>query len=204
MKKKMKSCLQRWQHSRSSLLQLPAMLAVSAVVFMMCACAVKTRVSDRDRSDAEKLVDRGALFLKVYNYEKATASFALSLEIAPNAAAMDGLGCAAMLQGDFDEAEKYFKRAIELDQAYTNSLGNLALLYEIRGYPRLAKDYYEQVLQASPRDSRVLQNYGALTYDEGGGTETSRGLILQSEALRAHPLINHNLAAYADEITRGP
>ncbi len=177
-------------------------ILISGAVSILSACTARTPVSDLDRVHAEKLVDRGALYLKIYDYPRATASFALSLETAPNAAALDGLGCVAMLEGDLSEAEKYFERAIELDPSYTSSLGNLGLLYELRGKRGQARKYYEQALRTSPRDPRVLQNYGALTFDAGGGEETSRGLILQSEALRTHPLINHNRTAYADEDKR--
>lgn len=181
------------------------------LVFILCifipllsGCVKQARVSELDFVRAQELVDRGVLYLKIYDFSHATAAFTLSLEIAPSAAAIDGLGCVALLEGDFDEAEKLFKRSVDFDSSYSGGLVNLGLLNELRGDRARAKSYYEKALSSSPLNGRALQNYGALEFDEGAAHEVSRGLILQAEALMKHPLINNNLAVYATQKVKSP
>ena len=145
-------------------------------------------------SRALSLVDRGASFLEVGDLKRAEASFRLAMEIAPStAAAVDGLGCVAFFLGNFEEAERDFLEAYNMDSNYNTSVGNLAILYEAEGKPEKAAEIYKQSISLDPADFRVRNNFAAHLADHGKKAQSLEHL-LKAEALARNPLIDRNFS----------
>ncbi|NMC62800.1 MAG: tetratricopeptide repeat protein [SAR324 cluster bacterium] len=164
------------------------------LIIFLSACSVIETPDPFQIQQAELHVDRGSIYLELNDLQRAEAEFGLALEIAPLAAAMDGLGCVTMMKGDFKEAEKLFQKAHEMDISYHHSLANLALLYEIQGDKRKAQEFYEEEIGLELMDYRARNNYAALRYDLFEDLDEAQGLMLQAQAINTHPLIQDNLS----------
>ena len=88
------------------------------------------------------------------------------------------LGVLDRLQGQFAEAEKAYRRAIELEPAYAPAYYNLAVLYELYiPRPDLALENYERYLQLGGTDGQgqdVEKWAGDLRRRVGATTESVR------------------------------
>jgi Flp pilus assembly protein TadD len=124
-------------------------------------------VPERRFQQARELVDVGTRFLREQRFDEARKAFELASELAPVAAALDGLGCAALLQGRYDSAEGYFRRAYEMDRSYDEALVNLGLVHELQGRPGEAKTIYMKYLDKNPSSATVRNNITALEYERG-------------------------------------
>ena len=73
---------------------------------------------------------KGAKAVFDKDYRKALSEFKLSLDKSPDSAlANNNVGVAYLYEGAFDEAIKYFRRAISLDKKYLDGWTNLAYTY---------------------------------------------------------------------------
>ena len=62
---------------------------------------------------------------------------------------------------NYDEAEKFYKRAIEANPKHAYSLYNYAvLLEEVRKDYDAAQKYFKRAIAASPKDPLALGDYG--------------------------------------------
>jgi tetratricopeptide (TPR) repeat protein len=120
-----------------------------------------------ESQQAYALIDKGTLFLRAGDFEQAVAAYQMSLELAPSAAALDGLGCVALRRKEYGTAEVYFNKAIELDPLYIQSLGNKALLHEERGELAEAEALFEQAALLAPNIVEVRNNYGVFLSERG-------------------------------------
>ncbi|NDD63618.1 MAG: hypothetical protein EBZ36_06525, partial [Acidobacteria bacterium] len=59
---------------------------------------------------------------------EANRFYELAAELAPLASAVDGLGCVALLDERYEEAEGLFREAYGMDGEYDEALLNLGLL----------------------------------------------------------------------------
>ncbi len=164
-------------------------------------------VSEAERIEA--IVQRGVQAMQRGDLTRADAAFALALEIGSSAAALDGHGCVALLQGDFEVAERYFLTALGQDPKYRGALGNLALLYDISGRPVEAAALYESAIRALPTNVALRNNFAALladnkeqkTFSGRQGAEDPTGLkysraareLRKAATLAAHPIVMSNL-----------
>ena len=138
------------------------------------------------------LVDRGTLMLRAGKLEEARGAFAAASEIASVAAAVDGLGCVAFKQGNFELAEKYFVQAYEMDKHYNTSLGNLAVLYEINGLSNKAYQLFQMALSSEPENYRTRNNFAVYLFDKNDKGNAKLELY-KSLALAKHPVVTGNL-----------
>ncbi len=182
---------------------MKTILLLNLVAVLVMGCVPMQGPSSQEHAQALKLVDQGVLALRAGDLDAALASFQMADELSPIAAAIDGLGCVALLKGDLDTSERLLWQAYNMDQSYDNALTNLALLYELRGDKARAEELYKQALQAEPGNFRARSNFVVLMHDN-----ISRGAHLQGSAsadpqveaelrktyaLAPHPIVAHNL-----------
>ena len=70
-------------------------------------------------------------------------------------------------QGEPDEAEKYYKRAVEANPQNARNLGNYALFLELQrnDYDK-AEEYYWRAVEADPKNAKQLGNYANFLCDQ--------------------------------------
>lgn len=146
------------------------------VLVFMNGCIAGRPVDLEDRLTAQKLIDQGVAYLRRGERERARSAFQLSFELVRSAAAVDGLGCVAFLEGQVDLAERYFVESYEMDPKYSNSLGNLALLYELQGYGNEAMLLHKRAVYENPRNYRFRNNFAVFLHDRGSKKEIQAGL----------------------------
>ncbi|MCD4783921.1 MAG: tetratricopeptide repeat protein [Candidatus Eremiobacteraeota bacterium] len=76
------------------------------------------------------------------------------------------LGIISRKTGRFDEAEKYFKKALEIDPEYSSAYNNLGVLYRLQNKNKLAKENYHMAIQYNIRNPEALYNLGLLALSE--------------------------------------
>jgi len=168
-----------------------------------CAPVVKPALDLDAKRQALKLVDQGVVQLRAGELDAASASFRVAYDIEALPQALDGLGAAAYLQGDYNAAENYYIRAYQLDNTYYEAIGNLALLYESQGNKEGAERLYNIAVQKVPTNFRIRNNFGAFLYDKDSSSrakETARIELIKAKALAAHPLIENNLEQVGDDL----
>lgn len=162
-------------------------------LFILSACGYMS--GGQNTSRAFQLIDQGILQLRSGKLSKAEAAFEVARDMLPMSAAVyDGLGCVAMMRGDFVRAEKYLLHASLLDAQYREVYANLAILYEMTGHKDDASLMYRYARQIDPENFRVRNNYAAFQFRRGRGTtETALKELLRAEALAPHPVIVDNI-----------
>ena len=177
------------------------LLVLPVLVLLGCVGMIEPTVSQR--WEAEKLVDQGCAYLNLGDLNRAASAFTVSYELAPSAAALDGLGCAAFLAGRLEDAERFFLGAQNLDWNYRNSIANLALLYEYQGRLEEAGRLHQRAIEAAPKNFRARNNFAVFLHEHGEGRGGSaavvKGELLKAEALDDSPLIVDNI----DKLERG-
>ncbi|RMG40802.1 MAG: tetratricopeptide repeat protein [Candidatus Dadabacteria bacterium] len=168
-----------------------AALIMSGFVQVGCAPAV-VKPDFAAKQKAQALVDKGTLALRAGELEKAAAAYSVATEVAPIAAAYDGLGCVAFMDGRYRQAESFYKKALELDENYYDVLGNLALLYHQQGKDKLARRYYLEALKKQPDNYRVRNNYAVFLYEKIGPYNAEIELK-KALSLVEHPVIVNNI-----------
>lgn len=171
-------------------------LVVVLLVLTLSACVASRVPSPQEHMRAMEILDRGVLALREGEVEKAHQLFELSHQIAPSAAALDGLGCVAVRRGDAQEAQRLFLQALEHDPQYVEALSNLAFLYEAVGWKAESAQLYRQVLERDPTNMRARNNFASLLHEQGeeGRREAFRQLQ-HAASLGSHPVIERNLRA---------
>ena len=178
-----------------------ATITLSLLCLFLCfGCAPLERgVSPHDIHRANELIDQGVLLLRAGQLDQAEASFAVAQEIADFAAALDGLGCIALLRGNYTRAERLFRRAYEMDDSYDHVLGNLALLYEMQGDRAQAKHFYKHALSDNPKSFRFRNNFAIFLYEND--LENRERIIYELE--KAFALANDKLMQQNMKRVRG-
>lgn len=171
----------------------------------LVGCALERPIGVDDQHEVLRLIDQGTLYLRSEDLENAEASFKVASEIMESAAVYDGLGCVALLKGYYHDAEGYFWRAYEIDSTYNNSLGNLALLYEITGRTAKAKELYARSLMEDPKNFRARNNYAGFLADKGGIADSKQAIseLMKARMLAQHPLILDNIEQLQVEAKEG-
>lgn len=72
------------------------------------------------------------------------------------------LGVIFRREKNYDEAEKYFRKALALDPAYSPAYNNLGILYILKGDPEKAEESLNKAIQYNIRDTDALYNLGIL------------------------------------------
>jgi len=127
------------------------------------------------------------------------------------------LGTLALVQGQWGQAETYYRRAVALweklapnDEERPELLTNLGLLYYRAGRYAEAQQTYEQALALDekllgtghPEEARVLVNLGAVAFKTQGPAEAipfyQRAIAIGERSLGAeHPVVGRVLVEYA-------
>jgi len=148
---------------------------------------------------ALELIDQGALHLRQGELDRAKAAFTVAKNLAPLPQALDGLGAAAFLAGDYAAAQRYFVGAYKLDPSYSEALANLAILYEALEFTKEAQILYRRAISENPENYRARNNFAASLYDHNKiELNEVRSELLRAEALVQHPLILDNLKIIED------
>ncbi|NDC37906.1 MAG: hypothetical protein EBZ48_07610 [Proteobacteria bacterium] len=177
-------------------LRVAVVLIVSTVA--LGGCMQPAQRPALEQGKALQLIDQGTTQLRRGELEKAQASYQMAYDLAKLPQGLDGLGCVALLRGEYKLAEDYFKTAMEQDPTYQTPLANLALLYDLSGRSKEAKLFYRRAIDAQPLNARVRSNFGAFIADteEGREFEAEREM-LHAQALSDSPLIETNLRRLA-------
>jgi tetratricopeptide (TPR) repeat protein len=100
--------------------------------------------------------------------KKAIMHFERSLEILPaNFQTLYNTGLCYSLNSDTLKAISAYKKAIQLNDVYTNAMNNLAVLYEGQRNHDSAFYYYQMALKITPEEKSLLQNISNLFYNKG-------------------------------------
>ena len=87
------------------------------------------------------------------------------------------------IRKDYDKAEMYYVRALNVDPGHSNALGNYALfLQEIRKDSVRAETYFIQSLKADPWNANLLGNYARYLLET---ERTNEGLLVLDQAFAA-------------------
>jgi Flp pilus assembly protein TadD len=168
-----------------------SILLTALILFTGCMATVPP-VNFEDRMLSLDLIDQGTRHLRAGELAEAKASFLMSFELQASAVAVDGLGCVAFRAGDYPAAEQYFWRALEMDEDYSNSLGNLALLYDVQKQPLRAKKFYKQAIAEDPKNIRFRNNLAVLLLENDSGDRITRA-IAREELLKAASIVKHSI-----------
>lgn len=136
---------------------------ISVVVFCLCAatllsaCSIPRIIIIRDPLTPEEHINLGVAYEKEGELDQAIKEYRLAAKKLP--IAFFYLGNAHFLKNDWDQAEVYFKKAIEKDAKNAAAHNNLAWLYYQRGENlEQAEALAQKALQLDPSKSSVYGN----------------------------------------------
>jgi len=113
--------------------------------------------------------------------------------------ANNGLGLFYHERGEYDKAETYYKKAIQLNNKFADSYNNLACLYEVTGKNDFAVKYYKLAIESDPVSMISYLNLASL-YSRLGKLDES--LIYYKKALEINPnsdLVLFELGVFYDK-----
>ena len=100
----------------------------------------------------------GTAYAKMYDWRRAHDEFAIAVEMDPNEPrAWLMCGEALLALHKLDEAERYLRKALELNPQLTDAVVGFGFLFLRRGDYQRAREFFEQALQLEPHHSRALQ-----------------------------------------------
>ena len=163
----------------------------------MLGCIRPSTIPEERFQRAYELVDVGTGFLRERDLREAQKAFELASELAPVAAAVDGLGCVALLEGRYLEAEALLTEAYEMDRSYDEALANKGLLREVQGDREGARRIYMEYLGKNPSSAAVRNNLAALEYDSGMRKMKTKQALEKAITLSDQTVIRDNLVVLA-------
>jgi Flp pilus assembly protein TadD len=174
--------------------RVSVVVVLSLCVEVLSGCFIHPTVSAERHRQASQLVDQGTKDIREGRLKEANSAFSMAEELAPIAAAVDGQGCVALLFGEFDRAERLFKRAYDMDDTYDQSLANLALLMDIQGRHAEASRLYDEVMKVLPESVAARNNRAALEYDGGGRKMEVLHELRKANLIADHHVVRENLS----------
>jgi tetratricopeptide (TPR) repeat protein len=100
----------------------------------------------------------GQAYARMYDWRKAHDEFVISIEMDPNEPrAWHMCGEALLALHKLDEAERYLRKALELNPQLTDAVVDFGFLFLRRGDYQRAHELFEQALQVEPHNVRALQ-----------------------------------------------
>ena len=100
----------------------------------------------------------GTAYAKMYDWRKAHDEFVIAIEMDPNEPrAWHMCGEALLSLHRLDEAERYLRKALELNPQLTDAVVDFGFLFLRRGDYVRARELFEQALQLEPHHSKALQ-----------------------------------------------
>lgn len=172
--------------------------AIFLGALQVVGCIRPSPIPEERYRQANDLVDVGTGFLREQDLVEARKAFELASELAPVAAAVDGLGCVALLEGRYPEADELFTEAYRMDRSYDDALANLGLLREMQGDSEGARRIYQEYLDKNPSSAGVRNNLAALEYDGGMRKMKTVEALEKAITLSDQAVIRDNLVVLAD------
>ena len=169
------------------------LFSISISAIAISGCLMSGDISEQRYSRADSFVNQGAEELRQMRFEEAKRFFELAADLAPLAAAKDGLGCVELLRGNVNRAIGLFEAAYQMDKTYDEALLNLALAYEVRGDSEKARDIYLEYLNKYPESAPARNNLAALEYDRGGGRIEVLHALTKAAMLAPNRVLSQNL-----------
>ena len=100
--------------------------------------------------------------------QKAIEHFERSLTILPgNFQTLYNTGLCYSLDGDTSKAIEAYRKAIQMNNIYTNAMNNLAVIYEGQKQYDSAFYYYQMAYKISPNEKSLKENISNLFYNKG-------------------------------------
>ena len=167
------------------------LLVAGIVLFVGCAAQ---RVDNEIINSKKALdyIDAGSVALQKGDLSMARGAFEIAEKLRAGASSADGLGCVALQEGKFREAERMFQAAISRDKSYGEAYSHLADLYVRIGDPELAMRYYERALDELPDQSAALNNFGVLVAEYDENEHRARELFSKAAVSGNHPTAEEN------------
>ncbi len=112
----------------------------------------------------------------------------------------NNLGAEKYADGDYDQAESYFSKAMELDSRLSQVVLNMGVMCNRRGDQGRAISLFEQVLEEQPRNIPALTNLASL-YQTNGQRDLAQRMIRALDIYRnKNPYFYHMMGeqAFAD------
>lgn len=169
------------------------LFSISISAIAISGCLMSGDIPEQRYSRADSFVNQGAEELRQMRFEEAKRFFELAADLAPLAAAKDGLGCVELLRGNVNRAIGLFEAAYQMDKTYDEALLNLALAYEVRGDSEKARDIYLEYLNKYPESAPARNNLAALEYDRGGGRIEVLHALTKAAMLAPNRVLSQNL-----------
>ncbi|MBW1635101.1 MAG: tetratricopeptide repeat protein [Deltaproteobacteria bacterium] len=127
-------------------------------------------------------------------YDSAIAEYMqTALYSADFAASRLNLGALATLQGQTDEAEEHFKKAITIDRDLYSARTNLAILYSRHGKLDLAEEVLQKTLAVNPVLADVHYSLGLLLSEKKQYSEAVKHLQTASSGMPDNAKTHYNL-----------
>ena len=128
--------------------------------------------------DKEGIQPDLALFfnhLRRREYDKALAAADAVAKKEPKSPVPYNLrGLVALAKRDLKTARGYFEKALEVNPSYFAAANNLATIDIQEGHPQTARERYERMLKASPRDEQLLIAYAQVLTLAGAASDEIR------------------------------
>ncbi len=169
------------------------LFSISLSAVALSGCLFSREIPEERYIRADLFVDQGAEELRQMHFEEAKRFFELAADLAPLAAAKDGLGCVELLRGDVDKAVSLFEEAYQMDRTYDEAMLNLALAYEVRGDSDRARDIYLEYLNKYPDSAPARNNLAALEYERGGGRIEVLHALTKAAMLAPNRVLSQNI-----------
>ena len=145
--------------------------------------AMMMRRLEKYPADFSAHFNLGALMLSRKQPDAAIGYLREALRAQPEQpAALNALGAAFEMGGQFAEAEKEFRHALRAEPEYTNARYNLANALAAQGNLEAAEEEFRRVVAAAPEDKAARDHFVEALKDTGGAAE--RAGELQEAAKR--------------------
>jgi len=100
----------------------------------------------------------GTAYAKIYDWRKAHDEFVTAIDMDPNEPkAWHMCGEVLLSLQRLDEAERYLRKALELNPLMTDAVADFGFLFLKRGDLQRAREYFERALELEPQNSKALQ-----------------------------------------------
>jgi tetratricopeptide (TPR) repeat protein len=169
-------------------------LSILLWVLVLSSCVRQPPIPEDRFHKSQLLVDAGTQLLRRRELQDARKAFELASEIAPVAAAVDGQGCVALLEGRYADAERFFREAYGMDKRYDEALVHLGFSQELQGEFEEARDMYQEYLRNYPDSAVGRNNLAALEYDQGNGKIRTVEALEKAITMSDQAVIRDNLA----------
>lgn len=172
------------------------------------------RISTESPHNLERKIEIGAMHLDLGNDEEAAEIFDEAVRLAQKEELGDPAEVAvkagdAYSERDRDEAEDYYRRALEmrgksLNESDVNTFNSLGVALRKQGRWKDAIKEYKKALAVAPRSERIYYNL-SLAYVDGGNYETAfkcadHAMKLSQDFFEDNPVACYNLAVIFNQV----